>query len=131
MRPTLNGIDHVHVYVADRDTAERWYRDTLGFSRVEKYSFWASGDGPLVLQDSEGSVHLALFERQDAVPCSAIAFGASGEGFLAWKSYLDAKGIDVVVKDHKLSFSLYFNDPDDNLHEITTEDYDDVAGRLN
>lgn len=34
-RPQLDGIDHVHVYVANWEKAGRWYADVLGFKRVE------------------------------------------------------------------------------------------------
>ena len=37
MAPTLNGIDHVHVYVANWGEAEKWYESVLGFRRVEKF----------------------------------------------------------------------------------------------
>ena len=34
------------------------------------------------------------------------------------------------MTDHKLAISLYFNDPDRNMHEITTYDHDYVRARL-
>ncbi len=35
MTPKLNGIDHVHVYIANWSDAEDWYETVLGFKRVE------------------------------------------------------------------------------------------------
>ena len=64
--PALTGIDHIHVYVDDRAAAERWYRDVLGFTVVEKFRFWATPDGPLTLENAEGNVHLALFRAEQA-----------------------------------------------------------------
>ncbi|MFN3243212.1 MAG: VOC family protein [Planctomycetota bacterium] len=63
MAPELSGgIDHVHVYVADRDAAASWYARVLGFGVVEKYRSWADDpDGPLTIEDPRGRVHLALF----------------------------------------------------------------------
>ena len=78
MTPTLNGIDHVHVYVANWGEAEKWYESVLGFKRVEKFMVWAVGGGPLTLENAEGDVHVALFEREDHPDTSAIAFGATG-----------------------------------------------------
>ena len=60
----------------------------------------------------------------------AIAFGASGEEFLAWKAHLEGHGLDLRISDHDLAYSLYFSDPWRNLHEITTYERDYVAERL-
>ncbi|WP_141398536.1 MULTISPECIES: VOC family protein [Microbulbifer] len=96
---------------------------------MEQYLPWAEGDGPLMLADAAGQVHLALFES-DKGPASTIAFGASGMEFLRWKGHLDACGAEVALSDHDLSWSLYFSDPDGNRHEITTYDYDAVKASL-
>ena len=129
MAPELKGFDHIHVYVADRARAEDWYAEVLGFRRVEALMSWAVKDGPLTLEDPEGTVHLALFERADPEGSSTVAFGASGEAFLAWKAHLEDKGLDLRIADHKLAYSLYFHDPDRNLYEITTYDYDKVRSK--
>ena len=84
MIPTLTGIDHVHIYVKDRQAAEAWYAEVMGFDRVEALMSWADG-GPLTLVDPTGRVHLALFESDEG-PHSTIAFGATGDQFLAWKT---------------------------------------------
>jgi len=130
MAPKLSGIDHVHVYVANWDDGEEWYQEVLGFKRVEKFMIWAVENGPLTLENSEGNVHLALFEREHP-DTSAIAFGATGEEFLAWKAHLESHDLELRVTDHNLAYSLYFSDPWGNLHEITTYDHDYVAEHLN
>ena len=131
MTPKLSGIDHVHVYVANWGEAEAWYESVLGFKRVDKFMVWAVKGGPLTLENPDGNVHLALFEREDHPDTSAIAFGATGEDFLAWKSHLESHDLELRITDHKLAYSLYFNDPWGNLHEITTYDHDYVAEHLN
>ncbi len=130
MTPKLNGIDHVHVYVANWDEAEKWYETVLGFKRVEALMAWAVKNGPLTLENPEGNIHLALFETQSHPDTSAIAFGASGEEFLSWKTHLENHGLNLRVTDHKMAYSLYFTDPWGNLHEITTYDRDYVAQQL-
>ncbi len=129
MHPKLNGIDHVHVYVRSWAEAEPWYRDTLGFTPLEKFRVWAVDGGPLTLEDPGGTVHLALFES-DNPPASTVAFGASGEQFVAWKKHLEARGLELRVTDHKLAWSLYFHDPFGNMHEITTYEHDYVTAAL-
>ena len=130
MTPKLKGIDHVHINVADWKEAEDWYQTVLGFKRVDALMSWAVKNGPLTLEDPEGNIHLALFESASHRSTSAIAFGASGEEFLAWKTHLEGHALKVRLADHKLAFSLYFNDPYDNLHEITTYDHDYVTEHL-
>ena len=128
--PALAGIDHVHVYVDSHAEAERWYGDVLGFARIEEFAFWAADGGPLTLEDPGGRVHLALFERPGHPDTSAIAFGAGGDEFLAWKAHLERHGLTLRVSDHDLAYSLYFSDPWGNLHEITTYDHEHVRRRL-
>lgn len=130
MQPKLSGIDHVHVYVTDRERAAQWYDEVLGFRTVEALKFWATPTGPLTIEDAAGNVHLALFERKDHDGSSAIAFGASGEEFLEWKSRLEKQGLTLRITDHTAAISLYFNDPDNNMHEITTYDHEYVRERL-
>ena len=128
--PAFSGIDHIHVYVRNWGDAEKWYGQVLGFSRVERFMVWAVENGPLTIEDPTGKVHLALFEKTDPPGDSAIAFGASGEQFIDWKNHLQNLGIELRVADHSLMWSLYFTDPDNNLLEITTADYDHVTARL-
>ena len=121
--PGISGIDHIHVYVKDRGAAEKWYATVLGYRRVSAFESWASKEGPLTIENSEGNVHLALFERDREVSDSAIAFKASGKEFARWVAHLRAHNVDVSIKDHDLAVSLYFEDLDGNLLEITTYDH--------
>ncbi len=128
--PAVEGIDHVHVYVADRERAAQWYADTLGFTPDPALASWArSPVGPLTLRDTSGAVHIALFAA-DKPPTSTVAFGVNGTRFLAWKQHLEEAALAVRVTDHTLSWSMYFKDPDGNLHEITTYDCAQVSDAL-
>ncbi|MDR7150908.1 catechol 2,3-dioxygenase-like lactoylglutathione lyase family enzyme [Hydrogenophaga palleronii] len=89
MLPELQAIDHVHVYVPDRDKAESWYSKVLGLFRCEALAFWAKDGGPLTLQNGSGSVHLALFERH-AQPCrSTVALRVGVVEYLSWTAHLE------------------------------------------
>lgn len=128
MYPKLTGIDHIHVYVSDREAAAQWYQRVLGFKVVAAFAFWAENpQGPLTIEDADGRIHLALFQRDDFKPSTAVAFGADGEAFLQWKSHLEQLGVVLRCADHQAAWSLYFNDLDGNMNEITTYDYERVA----
>jgi hypothetical protein len=91
---------------------------------------WAIKGGPLTLEDSAGRVHLALFEREHPSSSTAVAFGATGKQFLAWKAHLERQGVELRITDHALAYSLYFHDPDENLYEITTYEHTYVRERF-
>lgn len=119
--PALRGVDHVHVFVADRSAAESWYAAVLGLTRAKELEFWAAGGGPLTLQDSTGTVHIALFERPHRDTRSTIALRVSGREFRAWRAHLQSiPALEVAQQDHEVSVSLYFADPDGNPYEITS-----------
>ena len=130
MTPILSCIDHIHVYVDDRGEAEEWYRYVLGLTRVDALMIWAVDNGPLTVENTNGNIHLALFEQKGPANTSAIAFGASGEEFMAWKTHLESHGLVLRIADHKVAYSLYLSDPWGNNHEITTYEHDYVAKQL-
>ena len=133
-------LDHVHVYVTDREAAAAWYKRILGLEIVGKFSSWADDpDGPLTISPDDGNTELALFQRPCAVPPAqraTIAFRVDGAGFKAFLARLneypvyDRDGRQVTAQDivdHAMSFSVYFCDPDGNPYELTTYDYAEVA----
>ena len=131
MAPNLSGIDHLHVYVASLDKAEAWFETVLSLTRVESQMNSAVKGGPLMLENRRKNIHLALFERERPESSSTIAFGADGNEFLVWKKYLEDQRLELRVTDHTSAYSMYFKDPDGNLFEITTDEHDFVAEKLN
>lgn len=130
MIPILKNVDHLHVNVGSWSKAEEWYRSMLGFKRVDALMGWAVENGPLTIENPEGTIHLALFESDSPETTNVIAFGATGKEFLNWKMHLESHGVKLRVTDHKLAYSLYFSDPWNNSHEITTYERDYVAAKL-
>ena len=131
MTPALQRIDHVHVFVADRVAAEAWYERVMGLQRVAELAFWSADGGPLTMGNADHSVHLALFEGTNNSPRSTVAFGVPGAELLAWRTHLqDALGRRIDLVDHQVSWSLYFNDPDGNPFEITSNDHAVVSALL-
>lgn len=131
MLPKLDRIDHIHVYVPNREEAAEWFENILGFTIVEALRFWAEDErGPLVIEDSSKKIHLALFQRQDFTPSTAIAFGVDGEAFIDWKSHLEEQKLVDRLSDHKAAWSLYFSDPYGNSYEITTYQHEYVGSKI-
>lgn len=129
MVPALLMIDHVHISVKNRNQAELWYKDVLGFERVAEFDSWATDKGPLTLGNAQGNIHLALFESAN-IQNTVIAFSVTAENFFAWIEHLKDKGIATNIIDHDLSWSIYFRDPDGNPFEVTTYDYAEVHGYM-
>lgn len=131
MPPSLDHIDHIHVQVADRARAERWYAEVLGLSRMAQLESWATGGGPLTLANASGTIHLALFERAPEPSRSTVAFGVAAADFVAWRRHLESQlGRPIEPVDHQLAWSIYFADPDGNPYEITTYEHAVTAGLL-
>ena len=136
----VSRIDHVHLEVADRDVAAEWYSRILGLQRSKELETWADDPmGPLILIAGDGNPALSLFARQSKAVSrdTTIAFRTSGAEFLAFcdnlenMEVIDKSGIKLTkasMVDHGLSWSVYFVDPYENRLEVTTYDYDLVAG---
>jgi len=133
----VGGIDHVECYVPDRRAAADWYRETLGLTTDE--IGWEAY-GPLMVTSDGGATTLALFEggptgADRGVGFHRVAFRIDGPGFLTIVDRLaEDPAVEVEgraeISDHTYSFSIYFTDPYGNPFEVTTYEYDFVAGEL-
>ena len=131
MNPKLQTIDHIHVYVGDRQEALDWYKDMLGLKPLEKL-ITLPKSGPLTIRNNEGTINIALFKGKPQNNSSVIAFKVTGEEFLNCHDKINqsiTKNIELV--DHSSQFSIYFNDPDGNPYEITSYDYDMLLNHYN
>lgn len=82
MTPSLDRIDHTHLYVADREVSEQWYAKVLGVSWMPELESWAINDGLHTVSNEVGTVHLALLERKPQL---------SHSWFVYVKSYINSK----------------------------------------
>ena len=130
MAPTISGgIDHIHIYASDREAAADWYADMLGLTPDPDTAMWAvSPSGPLTVADVSGNIHLAIFRAKQPRPQS-FAFGVSGEEYERWNSHLNHKGLQVIERNHTLSWSIYITDPYENKLEFTTYDHAYIKDR--
>ena len=138
-------IDHVELFVPDRQEAADWYCRVLGLRVVPGLEQWtANPGGPLMIATAAGGTKLALFEGQPQQARSTagfhrVAFGVDAAGFIAFVRRLDDHPLndhqarpvtaDAVV-DHDLAYSIYFCDPYGHRLEITTYEHDAVREGL-
>lgn len=131
----VDRVDHVELFVPDRDEAAAWYARTLGLEPVTEYAHWADDPrGPLMIATPEAGTKLALFqgEPQRDRPTAGfhlVAFLVSRAGFDAFLAHVrdnpvcDAHGREVRsldVRDHGAALSVYFHDPYGHRLEVTT-----------
>lgn len=139
---TVDGIDHVHVLVSDREASIAWYGRTLGLRPDSRFATWAHrAAGPIVLCTEAGRTVLSLFVRPgvEQAQDATIAFGMAGGAFVRFMEALPALALQhhggrilsaSNLIDHELSFSIYFLDPDRNRVEVTTYDREAVVQAL-
>ena len=131
MKPKLKNIDHIHIFVTDRQEALKWYRTVLGLKPVKNLLFWAK-TGPLTIRNEERSIHIALFKGEPKENRSVVAFNTNGKEFINWhKKINDVADGNIEVVDHSVSFSIYFQDPYGNPYEITSYDYEILENHYN
>jgi catechol 2,3-dioxygenase-like lactoylglutathione lyase family enzyme len=130
-------LDHVELFVPDRDVAAAWYARTLGLEVLRDHAAWAAdSDGPLMIGTAHAGTKLALFvgEPQGARPTagfSRVAFRVSRQDFEAFRAHVLANPVfgeqgeevrELAVRDHGAALSVYFRDPYGHRLEVTTYD---------
>lgn len=141
----MGTLDHVHVRVADREEAARWYHDHLGFEPVAEFDFWASEveSGPLQISADGGRSMLALFEDGEGHPAqpqkTGIAFSVDAVMFahfirsLPDDDLVGPSGEPLApeqIVDFDLCWAIDLADPWGNIYEVNCYDYGTVAEEL-
>jgi catechol-2,3-dioxygenase len=118
----LEQIDHVALRCASVEATREWYISVLGFepAYVEEPT-----KIPVFLR--LGSTYITLFPQKGNEQASGrvwhVALRARTQSDLQQaQTELQKKGIPFEFRDHEMSHSLYFRDPDGVLLEITTYD---------
>ena len=119
----VTGFDHIVLCVRDVAATRDFYERVLGMAvreeRPGKYSL-QFGEGKISLQNAASSPAIA----RDTVPGSGNFCLLSDTPVALWRDHLAAEGIAVIDSGHRDGArgtidSLYFNDPDGNLVEVS------------
>ena len=138
----VDGIDHVELFVSDREAAVDWYQTVLGLETQHAFDRWADTGGPVLCSSDGGATNLAFFEDErrsggESTGFRRVAFEVSADGFHAFLERSEELALynpdggrleELEVVDHELSYSVYFCDPDGNRLEVTTYEYDEFDG---
>jgi catechol 2,3-dioxygenase-like lactoylglutathione lyase family enzyme len=121
----LEGLDHVALTVRDVERSVAWFREVLGLERRYQEAW---GNNPAVV--GVGNTSLALFPiagrepkpppGRDTLTMWHVAFRADRKNFAAAQEELKRRAIPFEFQDHDVSHSIYFQDLDGHLIEITT-----------
>lgn len=122
---TIDGLDHVALYVKDMDAAAAWYEQVLGLQCYQPKE-WS--DFPIFML--AGKTGIALFPAEaDAAPFRAsakhicmehFAFHLSNDDFKKAQLRYEELGLPHTFKDHFYFHSLYTEDLDGHTVELTT-----------
>ncbi len=133
----VSALDHVHLYVADVETAADWYRRILGLLVLPSSK---RDRGSLYLATARGQYCATLFTgKPPSDGDHTTAFRVPGTAFMAFGDKLGTLGLanrkgGVLARedaiDNGLAWSYYFADPDGNHLEITTYDHQKVRNTL-
>ncbi len=136
---SIEDIDHIEMFVADREKAAKWYEEIFGLLPLKELEMW-SKIGPLFIGNKDRSVTLAIMNgtKENDGSINRMAFRTSGEKFIDFLNRVDSLELfflkDRVTKDkvvdHDLSYSIYFDDPDGNKLELTCYDHNFVKSKI-
>ena len=113
-------LDHIAIPVSDMDRSIHWYMKMFGLERrFEKE--WGTDPAFLCI----GGTCVALLSTMRGLPSSYpptvrhFCFRTDEEGFVRALDELKESRIPFDLDDHKVSRSLYFQDPDGHWIEVT------------
>jgi catechol 2,3-dioxygenase len=124
MAINVQGVGHVVLKVRSLERAVQFYGNVLGLKEVgrlgAKMAFFSAGTNHHDLAVLEVGAGATLPDR-GAVGLYHVALkiGNDLEALRAAKAHLDAHGVEILaLREHRVSQSIYLNDPDGNGLEL-------------
>ena len=120
----LTCLDHIVLCVADVEATKLWYERVLGMeSREERPGKWSLhfGNHKISLQDAGSAPDIA----KDTVPGSGNFCILTDDPIENVVMHMEAQGVDIRIGPAEREgaagkiMSVYFNDPDGNLVEVS------------
>jgi len=117
----LERLDHVSLNVTDRTRSIAWYREVLGLPQLNE----PTDDAEPVFLGRPG-LQFGLFQAQRTSPArEPESSGLRHVALLvddldAARERLRSNGVQFRDEDHGNALSLYFEDPDGHVLELTT-----------
>jgi catechol-2,3-dioxygenase len=119
----IRRLDHVSLNVADRQRSISWYQDVLG---LEPRNEPTRDDWPVFMGES-GCIGLFQAQAKGVERRSPASVGVRHVAFLVGKddleraqAHLAEEDIEFRFEDHGNAHSVYLEDPDGNVIELTT-----------
>ena len=136
---SIEGIDHIEMFVTNRKKAAKWYEEIFGLKPIKELEAW-SKIGPLFIGNEDRSVTLAMINgtKENDGSINRMAFRTTGEKFIDFLNRINSLDLFLLQKkvtrdkvvDHDLSYSIYFDDPDGNKLELTCYDHDYLKSKI-
>ena len=124
MAINVQGVGHVVLKVRSLDRSVHFYTHVLGLKEVgrlgTKMAFFSAGQNHHDLAVLEVGPSATLPDR-GAVGLYHVALkiGDDLDTLRAAKAHLDAQGVEILaLREHRVSQSIYLNDPDGNGLEL-------------
>lgn len=126
----VHSIGHIVLKVRDLERSVPFYTEVLGMKLV------ARNDRPMAFLTFEDNHHdIALIqtgkdapdtpERAPGLGHLALKIGTEMSALHEAKRWLDSHGVEIGrIRDHAVTKSIYFTDPDGNEIEVFVEDAD-------
>lgn len=121
----INQLDHVAINVKEMEVSIAWYQKVLGLKKykLEKWGGYpvfmlAGKTGVAIFPANSNDKHIS--KNTNDIKIDHFAFKVSNDNFTKAMIHFTTIGINYKVKDHFYFQSVYTNDPDGHIVELTT-----------
>lgn len=125
----IQSLGHVVIKVRNQQSAEAFYNRLLGIPIAARYAplsmtFFTLGNHHDFAVTAIGDDALEAPENSPGLQHIAFKIGTQIHELRDAKARIEATGLKVVARDHKVTQSIYFNDPDGNTIELYVDTSD-------